>query len=340
LTCEAGTASFDDMFTIIGSDGKEYGPVTADQLRAWIAAGRANLETKARMAGATDWRRLGDYPDFGGSAALPPMPPLPPAGAIPTAPMGHVDAKTYADDLAARAAPLDVFDCLGRSFELWKTNLLPLVGVTLLVIIAQGIAGMIPIIGAISGLILNGVFYGGLYYYYLGRMRGEPREVGDAFAGFTKALGPLMLATLFTSLLTIAIMLPFFAAWIPYVIKIVANQGATPPVPPGWIIGLSLVGFVVLIYFAIAWIFTFALVIDQRLSPWTAMEVSRRVVSRQWFRVFGVAFLGWLVSMLGLIGLIIGIFFTIPLLFGAVLYAYEALCRPPAAPATVAVSPV
>ena len=33
------------MYTIIGGDGKEYGPVTAEQIRSWIAAGRANLET-------------------------------------------------------------------------------------------------------------------------------------------------------------------------------------------------------------------------------------------------------------------------------------------------------
>ncbi len=53
------------MFTIIGGDGKEYGPATADQLRGWIAAGRANLDTKAKAVGSEEWRRLGDYPEFG-----------------------------------------------------------------------------------------------------------------------------------------------------------------------------------------------------------------------------------------------------------------------------------
>ena len=62
------------MFTIIGGDGKEYGPVTADQIRAWIAAGRANLDTKARAVGAEEWRRLGDYAEF--SAGSPPPPPV------------------------------------------------------------------------------------------------------------------------------------------------------------------------------------------------------------------------------------------------------------------------
>ena len=49
------------MFHIIGCDGKEYGPVTVEQIRAWIAAGRANLETKARALGTDEWRRLADF---------------------------------------------------------------------------------------------------------------------------------------------------------------------------------------------------------------------------------------------------------------------------------------
>lgn len=62
------------MFTILGGDGKEYGPVTLDQIRAWIAAGRANLDTRARAAGTADeWRRLGDFPEFGGANDIPPF---------------------------------------------------------------------------------------------------------------------------------------------------------------------------------------------------------------------------------------------------------------------------
>lgn len=61
---------------IIGGDGREYGPATADQVRAWIGAGRANHETKARAAGTEEWRRLGDFPEFGGPEAPPPVVPL------------------------------------------------------------------------------------------------------------------------------------------------------------------------------------------------------------------------------------------------------------------------
>ena len=61
------------MFIIIGGDGKEYGPVTVEQVRAWIAAGRANLDTKAKALGTEEWRRLGDYAEFSSPIDIPPV---------------------------------------------------------------------------------------------------------------------------------------------------------------------------------------------------------------------------------------------------------------------------
>lgn len=317
------------MFTIIGGDGKEYGPVSTEQIRAWLAAGRANLDTKAKAVGTEEWRRLGDFADFvGGSAPA----SAPRTSAPPPAPVGDVSAKEFAADLIARAAPLDIGACLGSSFELWKSNFLPLVGVTLLVIIVQCVANMIPVLGIFSALLLNGVFYGGVYYYYLGKIRGEHRDVGDAFAGFTRSFGSLLVASLITSLVSFALMLVFCAPLVMFFVRTLMHSGqpitGLPAFGPLGLIGI-LAGFVVIIYISVAWAFTFALIVDRGLRPWTAMEVSRRVISKQWFRVFCVLFVGALLTMLGVIALFVGVFLTLPLMFGAVMYAYEALCNPP-----------
>ena len=327
------------MFTILGGDGKEYGPVTLEQIRSWIAAGRANLDTKTKAVGSEEWRRIGDLAEFGGTVSTPPplthlaaIPATGTATAIPSAeaPLSG-SPKEIADLLISNAGTLDVFSCISRSFELWKSNFLPLVGVTLLIMLVQMALGMIPILGGIAGMCLSGVFYGGLYYYYLGKIRGEHREVGDVFAGFSKAFVPLLLASLLTTGLTLAVMIPFFAPWGFYLFDFARNSGGggMPPMPGPFLIILSCVGFFILMYFSVSWAFTFALVIDRKLGPWTAMEVSRRVVTRQWFRVFFAMILGGIITMLGLIGLFIGILFTLPLMLGTILYAYEDLCTPP-----------
>ncbi len=317
------------MFTIIGGDGKEYGPASTEQIRAWLKGGRANLSTKAKALGTDEWRPLGDFAEFGTiddttTASVEP-PPL-------SAPAGDVHPKTYAADLIARAQPLDVFGCLDRSFCLWKANFFPLVGGTLLILLLQMALGLIPILGSIAGLFLNGVFYGGLYYYYLGKMRGQPREVGDVFAGFSRAFVPLMLASLLITVLTLAVVLPFVGPLVYGFVKAAFLHGHPPAVLPSFsplALLSAFVGFLLLLYLSLSWAFTFTLIIDKKLAPWAAMEVSRRVVTKQWFRVFFVTLLGAILALLGLIGLFIGVLFTLPLMLGAMLYAYEDLCNPP-----------
>lgn len=61
------------MFKIIGADGKEYGPVSAEALRDWIQQGRVNLQSQARLEGSADWKPLGGFPEFSGGAATPPL---------------------------------------------------------------------------------------------------------------------------------------------------------------------------------------------------------------------------------------------------------------------------
>jgi Domain of unknown function (DUF4190)/GYF domain 2 len=52
------------MYKIIGADGREYGPITADQLREWIAEGRASTQTWALAEGAAQWKPLTEYLEF------------------------------------------------------------------------------------------------------------------------------------------------------------------------------------------------------------------------------------------------------------------------------------
>jgi hypothetical protein len=57
------------MYKVIGADGKEYGPVSAEVLRDWILQGRANGQTRVRPEGATEWKTLSELPDFGAALA-------------------------------------------------------------------------------------------------------------------------------------------------------------------------------------------------------------------------------------------------------------------------------
>lgn len=63
------------MYRIIGADGKEYGPITAEQVRQWVAEGRANAQTKVLPEGATEWRALAEFPELAAAAPIVPLQP-------------------------------------------------------------------------------------------------------------------------------------------------------------------------------------------------------------------------------------------------------------------------
>src|SRR5256885_7127512 len=51
------------MYRILGADRKEYGPVSADDIRVWIREGRANGQTLACSEGGA-WQPLSSFPEF------------------------------------------------------------------------------------------------------------------------------------------------------------------------------------------------------------------------------------------------------------------------------------
>ncbi len=62
-------------YRIIGDDGKQYGPVTGDQVRQWIAQGRAESRTPVFVEGAKDWTFVGLLPEFANCFPTTPAPP-------------------------------------------------------------------------------------------------------------------------------------------------------------------------------------------------------------------------------------------------------------------------
>ncbi len=52
------------MYKILGGDGKEYGPVTREQLRDWLAQGRINSRTRVNAETSAEWKAAADFPEL------------------------------------------------------------------------------------------------------------------------------------------------------------------------------------------------------------------------------------------------------------------------------------
>ncbi len=56
-------------YKLIGDDLKEYGPVSAEQIRQWLTEGRVDFQTKVQAEDSGEWKVLQDVPDL--AAGLP-----------------------------------------------------------------------------------------------------------------------------------------------------------------------------------------------------------------------------------------------------------------------------
>jgi len=194
-----------------------------------------------------------------------------------------VNTDALAAEILARGYDINIGHCIGRAWELIKGDFWLLVGASL-------VAGIIAQGLGIISLVIGGPMMGGLYAMFLKKIRGQPVQFGDAFIGFSVAFVPLMLAHIVAGLLT--------------------GVGLLLCLIPG-------------IYFGVCWVFTIALVIDKKLEFWPAMELSRKVVSKHWWSLFGLLVVLFLLTLAGMLACCVGVFVTSAIAEIAAIYAYE-----------------
>jgi len=80
---------------------------------------------------------------------------------------------------------------------------------------------------------------------------------------------------------------------------------------------LIIIGFVLLIlpgiYLFFAYFMPMQLVVDKGLSPWRAMEVSRRAITKRWFSFFFLSLILIFINIIALIPFGLGLIWSIPL---------------------------
>jgi hypothetical protein len=297
------------MFKVIGSDNREYGPASEEVLRRWIAEGRANGATQVQKEGEAAWRSLSSFPEFAEALAVGAAPP-PSSGPSATpgaAPSGAPSmagappppgADALSAELLSRDVTLDIGACVERSWQLLQKNFWPVVAAWAVTFFVTWGICLIPYVGGPAGIVLGAVLLAGLHGFFLRLSRGEPASVADVFAGFGPSIGPLILCGIVSCLLT------FFG----FVLCLV----------PG-------------IYLVVCWHLAPLLILDRKLDAWPAMELARKVVTRNWFAMFGLAIVAFLLCLAGSLCCGILLFLTGPIATGAMVEAYRKLFEAPSA---------
>jgi uncharacterized membrane protein len=322
------------QYIIIGGDGKEYGPVSTEEVRDWVKAGRANGETRIKPVGAEDWTRLAELPEFGGvsggdstaeSAAS-----LPPTGG------GGLD-PALPSDLLTRDYSVWSAGCFERGWAVLSANLGATIGTTAIFMVMIGVLialMMIPFIGLLFSLlwiVINVPVMSGFIYYFIKQNRGQKAEIADIFSGFTRGFGNLLLLGLTQFALIIVSMIPgiiLVGLSIGGLVIEAIRTGANPDFSGANIL-MAVAGYGLMIlpsiYLNIAWMYAAPLAIDRQLGFWQAMNTSRKVVNKHWFQMFFFLMVWVIIAELGVIACCVGLIFTVPLGLAIHVAGYEHL---------------
>lgn len=184
---------------------------------------------------------------------------------------------------------IDIQACLKEGLEMFKQHIGEFVGFTLVIFAVSAVCSKMGAFGSIVFSAAAAPFYAGYGIAAFNLMTGKSLQFGDFFRGFSYFL-PLFLAGLATGILV--------------------SLGFVLLVLPG-------------VYLAVCYMFVTLLVIDHRMEFWDAMEMSRKVVSKNWFAVFGLSFALFAVNLLGMLALVVGLLVTVPVTSCAAAVAYK-----------------
>ncbi|HAV62067.1 MAG TPA: hypothetical protein DCY13_06845, partial [Verrucomicrobiales bacterium] len=252
--------------------------------------------TRIRREDGKDWAPLGAWPEFAET-----LKQQQEKRASSPPPLDSAQADQLADELIGNGYGVDVGGCFSRSWQLYQKNFGILTGTTALVLIILSLLHSVPGAGSIVSVALAGVFVAGLSLVFLNVIRGKPAEVNDLFVGFNRGFVPLLVAGILVSILT--------------------GVGLLLCILPG-------------IYLLVAWMFVYPLILERGFDFWPAMELSRRIVHERWWELFALMLGVGLLLFIGVLVAVVGVFFTAPLAFGAIMYAYEDIFGQPTPPAT------
>jgi hypothetical protein len=238
----------------------------------------------------------------------------PSAGAGPTATEAELLARDY---------EVDIGGCLSQAWELFKTNAGIMIGATVLVYLALMAANAIPYLSYVLGLLFNGPLIGGLWLFYIKKVRGQEAAVGDAFGGFGPRFWQLVLTQLIPGLITgVFIMLIAILAIPAIVMGVRHSSGSTAVIwVTACILGPLAIG--VLTYLSVCWMFALPLAADKGLKFWPALELSREVVSKHWWMTLFLLVVAGMIGFLGFIACCFGLLVTVPVTFAMLSCHYQ-----------------
>lgn len=199
-------------------------------------------------------------------------------------------------------------DYISRGMDIVNRDMGSYVGFTALYLLISFVAQIIPFIGPIANAVISPALQIGPKIVAHQMERNERYEFGTFFKGFDR-LGDLFVTALLTGLIVLATMIPGL------IVMLTAGgfslDGFEEPNFP--ILALSfLLMLIPAAYFGISYSWAPMFVWFYGMSAWEGMQASKKLISHNFWGIFGFLFVVGLLSALGMIVLCVGLLYTLP----------------------------
>jgi uncharacterized membrane protein len=205
-------------------------------------------------------------------------------------------------------------ECLKEGWQLIKDQYWLFLGLTL---VAMLIGGAVPVV-------LIGAMTCGLYLCLFAKMRGEPVEFAMLFKGFDYFVQGLVAAAIQTLpvILIMAVGQVIFVAFT-MIIMPTRRGDAMPVVFWFGLVVFVLVAMIVSLAIHALFLFAYPLIVDRQLNGLDAIKLSYRAALQNLSGIIGLILLMAGLGILGVLACYIGVFFVMPISFGAYAVAYR-----------------
>lgn len=208
------------------------------------------------------------------------------------------------------------FVCLKTSWELVKQQYWVFFGIAA---VGMLIASVVPL-GFLMGPMMCGI-----YLTYFQARRGKPIEFNLLFKGFDY-FGQSLIATLIHIVPILVVVVPTYIAF--YVSMIVMSTQSQPdPSAMLGLMGVFLIVWLIILVFvlvvSVLFTFSYPLIVDRGVKGVDAAKLSAKAAMANFGGVLGLIFLNAGIGFVGALGCYVGLFFVLPVTFGALAIAYE-----------------
>ena len=193
--------------------------------------------------------------------------------------------KEKTEHLIQQGYETDAGNYIRRGWDIFQENMGIFIAYTLIMLLISVVSAFIPF----GSIVVSGPLTAGFYIVANKISKGEPYEFGTFFKGFD----------FFVQLLLWTLVGGIFIA-----------LGLVALIIPG-------------IYLAVAYTFVPLFIVFGKMEFWDGMEFSRKLITRNWWNIFGFVLLLFLINLVGTLAFFVGLLFTIPITYCAIYAAFE-----------------